>query len=177
MRWTGEGDVCCVTLINLNYYKKSLKKRKSSSPVRFRKLSMSQRWTLPQSCWSLREKRLDGTGCEHSGFWVPVVRMLVSELVILGICNVTHADTWEALKEEFIQISVCGWVKSDLILKASAEDQTVVLYFVVARQFDMFGLAIDGLHLVRHNADPGTEGQLGVILRAVAVTVEKHIHT
>lgn len=65
--------------------------------------------------------------------------------------------------------------QSDLILKASAEDQTVVLYSAVTRQLDVFGLSVDGLHLVRHDTDPGWEGQLGVIPRAVAVTVEKHI--
>jgi len=62
---------------------------------------------------------------------------------------------------------------SDLILQAGAEDQIVIVHSAISHQLHVFVLAVDGLHLTRHHADPGAQRQLGLILIAVAVTVEE----
>lgn len=64
---------------------------------------------------------------------------------------------------------------SDLILQAGAEDQIVILHVTILHQLHVFGLAVDGLHLTRHHADPGAQRQPSLILIAVAVTVEEQI--
>lgn len=64
---------------------------------------------------------------------------------------------------------------SDLVLQAGAEDQIVILHFTTLHQLHVFGLAVDGLHLTCHHADPGAQRQPGWILIAVAVTVEEQI--
>lgn len=62
---------------------------------------------------------------------------------------------------------------SDLILQAGAEDQIVIVHFTIRHQLHVLVLAVDGLHLTRHHTDPGAKRQLGLILIAVAVTVEE----
>lgn len=62
---------------------------------------------------------------------------------------------------------------SDLILQAGAEDQIVIVHFTTRHQLHMLALAVDGLHLTRHHTDPRAQRQLGLILVAVAVTVEE----
>ncbi len=64
---------------------------------------------------------------------------------------------------------------SDLVLQAGAEDQIVILHFTPLHQLHVFGLAVDGPHLTGHHADPGAQRQPGLILIAVAVTVEEQI--
>lgn len=71
-----------------------------------------------------------------------------------------------------LMLCLCVWY---LILQAGAEDQIVILHFTILHQLHLFGLAVDGPHLTRHHADPGAQRQLGLILIAVAVTVEEQI--
>ncbi len=80
----------------------------------------------------------------------------------------------DILVQLIVLLCLCLCV-SDLVLQAGAEDQIVILHFTTLHQLHVFGLAVDGPHLTGHHADPGAQRQPGLILIAVAVTVEEQI--
>ncbi len=85
---------------------------------------------------------------------------------------IIHSDILVQWIVLMLCLCLCVWY---LILQAGAEDQIVILHFTILHHLHLFGLAVDGPHLTRHHADPGAQRQLGLILIAVAVTVEEQI--